>query len=141
VHHRTLLVGLARAIADADLGVWNEDAVYTTEQRGIVLHAFPETPDELISLTLIRPEYSRPSPTADRRLVRTSVQIRWRIRGNPLDGIDLFDALNHLIDQKRLDFDGQPFRGEYRNFAPTGQDSNHRVSFSSNWQLNALEAI
>lgn len=140
-HHITLLRGLAQALAAGGLGVYREDGVYQANERGIVVHAFPETPNEVISVALYLPEYTHLSPTAGRRLTRSRVQIRWRISGNPLEGIETFDALSHLLDNQRLVLDGHPFRGRYLSFAPLGQDSNNRFAFTSNWQLTALEAL
>ncbi|MGI6878836.1 hypothetical protein [Microbacterium sp. gxy059] len=140
-HHAQMLHGLAQHIADAELGIYRPDGVYQPDERGIVISAFPETPEEVISVALYQPAYTPFSPTASRRLTVSHIQIRWRTLGDPLNGIDMFDALSHLIDEQLLNLGPIIARGRYRSFSPIGQDKNHRTAFTSNWTLTALEAL
>lgn len=140
-HHATLLAGLAEWLAANGFGVYRENGMYAADERGIVLAAFPETPNELLSVGLYQPEYTRFSPTSPRRLTATGVQIRWRLAGDPLDGVRLFDRLSQLIDRRALVLGGITARGLYRSYGTVGQDANRRWLHTSNWKLTALEPL
>lgn len=142
-YHPALLEGLARALDAADLGVYREDGVFTTAQRGIVIHSYPEQPPEIVSLSLYLPGGVALSPTATRRLSAARVQIKYRLTGHPFRGIEYFDRLNDLIDRKALDLDGIRVAGEYLSFSEIGQSrqSPGGFEFTTNWKLTGLAAL
>jgi len=139
-YHAALLEGLARVLAARGLGVYREDGVFTTSERGIVIHAFPETPPEIIGLFLYQPDGTVLSPTATRRLSTALVQIKYRLQGHPFAGIELYDQLHDLIDRKPLELGGVSVRGEYKSFSPLGQ-SRTGLEFTSNWMLTGLAGL
>jgi hypothetical protein len=140
-HHTDILRGAAELLGANDFGVYRESGVYQPDERGIVIAAFPETPREILSVAIYAPEYTGFSPTAKRQLTATRLQVRWRQAGNPLDGIETFDRLRALIHRQQLTLGPVQALGKYLSFSPMGQDANDRWSFTSNWQLSALEAI
>lgn len=139
-YHPAVLEGLARALHTAGLGVYREDGIFTNAERGIVIHTFPETPPEIIAVSLYLPDGVGLSPTATRRLSTARVQIKYRLQGHPFAGIELFDQLHALIDQKHLDLGDVKVTGAYRSFSPLGQ-SRTGHEFTSNWELSGLAAL
>ncbi|WDH77931.1 hypothetical protein PTQ19_10395 [Microbacterium esteraromaticum] len=138
--HPAVIEGLARALHTAGLGTYRENGVFTDEERGIVVHSFPEQPPEIIAVSLYLPDGTGLSPTADRRLSSAMVQIKYRLQGHPFEGLQLFDSLHDLIDRKRLDLGGVKVHGQYRSFSPLGQ-SRTGFEFTSNWQLTGLAPL
>lgn len=139
-YHPALLAGLARALDAAELGVYREDGVFTNDQRGIVVHSYPEQPPEIVSLFLYLPGGMALSPTATRRLSTARVQIKYRLTGHPFAGIEYFDRLHDLIDQKALNLGGIHVAGEYLSFSEIGQTRQPQggFEFSTNWKLTGL---
>ena len=136
-YHPALLEGLARTLDTAGLGTYREDGVFSDSQRGIVVHAFPETPPEIIGLFLYLPDSTALSPTAAHRLSSALVQIKYRLQGHPFDGLLLFDQLHDLIDRKKLALGDVKVTGEYKSFSPLGS-SRAGHEFTSNWKLTGL---
>jgi hypothetical protein len=141
--HAGLLDGLARLLAAHDLGVYREDGVYDASDRGIVVSRFPEQPIEIVALFLYLPGGVGLSPTARHRLAETRVQIKYRLTGHPLAGIEYFDALHDLIDRKHLDFGDIRATGEYVSFGDLGPSRQAKAGFefTTNWKLNGLAGL
>jgi hypothetical protein len=139
-YHPALLKGLALRLQAAGLGVYAADGVFTSDQRGIVIHAYPEQPPEIVALSLYLPGGVALSPTATRRLSTARVQIRYRVIGHPFAGIEYFDQLHDLIDQKALDLGGIHVGGEYLSFSEIGQTRQPQggFEFTTNWKLTGL---
>ncbi len=139
-YHPAVLKGLALALQAAKLGVYREDGVFATTERGIAIQAFPETPPEVIGLFLYHSDGTAFTPTATRRLSTVLVQIKYRLRGHPFEGLELFDSLHDLIDRKHLEFDGVRVTGAYKSFSEIGQTATG-VVFTSNWELSGLAPL
>lgn len=139
-YHPAILEGLAQLLHANDLGVYRENGIFTAAERGIVIQTFPETPPEIIGVSLYLPEGLSLSPTATHRLSTTRVQIKYRLQGHPFAGIELFDQLHALIDQKPLALGNVEVAGEYKSFSALGQ-SRTGFEFSTNWELTGLAAL
>ncbi len=141
--HAALLDGLARRLASADLGVFREDGIYAEAERGIVVGVFPEKPPETVALTLYMPGGAKLSPTATRQLAETRVQIKYRLTGHPLAGIEYFDRLFDLIDRQALDLGDVQVSGEYVSFGDLGASRTAKASFefTTNWKFRGLAAL
>jgi hypothetical protein len=138
--HPAVLEGLARKLDAAGIGIYRENGVFTQSERGIVVQAFPETPPEIIALTLYGPDGADLSPTASHRLAQVNVQIRYRLTGHPFTGIDLFDQLHDLIHRKSLNLGAVTVTGRHLSFAPMGQTPTG-FEFTSNWMLTGLAGL
>ena len=136
--HSALLEDVAAWLAANGIGVYRETGIYQGSERGIVALAFPESPAEIISISVYEPEYTALSPTAAADLVSTRLQIRWRTVGDPREGVKVFDRLHALIDRKRIELGDRIVRGKYRSYMALGQDANNRWLFTSNWSLSAF---
>lgn len=139
-HHTALVDGFAKLLHSEGLGVYDPDGFFTPGQRGIVVSAFPETPDSIISVSFYLPEY-QDLYGRSRRLTGSRIQIRTRIPGHPLATLDVFDALSHLIHRKHLVLNGLDVHGRYLSATQPIQDSNNRWQQSSNWRLTGLETL
>jgi len=140
-HHSALITGLMGWLAANDFGVYRESGVYAAAERGIVTGVMPETPAEVVSATLYLPEYTRLTPTAGQRLTGSSVQIKYRLVGHPLAGVEFFDSLSALIDGRTLTLGTLRAAGEYLSYAPLGQVGADAWMFTTNWRLHSLEAL
>lgn len=122
-----LLKGLGEFIAAHGLGVWRENGIYTNE-RGIVIAAFPDKPDEIISLTRYSTTYVDDEAT-------TLIQIRYRMTGHPFAALELYDDLHDLLHRKtHLNFGGVRIsRVMERSFSPMGTDKTGRSEFTHNF--------
>ena len=130
-----LLVGLALDLQDADLGVWRETGVYSANERGILIAVHPNDPDEIISLTRYDSTFSAGA------MVATRIQIRYRLKGSPLAGERMHDALQaRLHDRTHVDFGSVRIdRIKQRSFSPLGKDSGlSRWQYSQNFEFTGL---
>lgn len=139
-HHTAVLDGLAQLLHEKEMGVYNVDGVFTADQRGIVVSAFPETPASIISLAFYMPEYQRLNGRG-RRLTATRIQIRTRIPGHPLETVAVFDGLSQLIDQKHLQLGAVAAHGEFISAAQPTQSTAQSWEQTSNWRFTALEGL
>lgn len=140
-HFTAVLVGFAKHLADNDMGVYRDDAVYAKTERGIIFSAFPETPAEIVALTLYLPEFTTPSPTAERQLTAASVQIKYRLRGNPLAGVEYFDRLLDLLNEKNVDLGPLTAHTTHQSYTQLGQANDAAWIFSTNWRIHSLRAL
>lgn len=140
-HFGAILDGLARHLDEHDRGVYNADGVFAKDERGIVIAAFPEAPREIISLSLYSPEYTRTSPTAERQMTACMVQIKYRLHGNPLAGIEFFEDLKDLLDGKHLTLGTVGAHCEFQSYTPLGQNNAAAWVSSTNWRLRSLRAL
>lgn len=133
-----LLTGIAEDLRA--LGwVYNEDGLYAASDRGVVLQTFPETPNELMALSVYSPVYTYLGPTAPHCLASTMVQFRWRVASRPLDGIRIVDSLVDRYGRRS----GSPFGSvtantDFKSFTPMGEDANRRWQFSANFAFSGL---
>jgi hypothetical protein len=137
-HHVALLQGIASFLDSEGLAVYTADGVYTADQHGVVFGSFPATPNEIVSVSLYLPEYV--GLGTQRRLVASSVQVKYRLTGGNLRGIEYFDKLLARIDRRRLQLGDIRANGAYLSWSPLGQDSNDRWVFTSNWRFTGVEA-
>lgn len=140
-YHPALLKGIALFLAAEGFGIYRESAVYGATERGIVVQAFPETPNEIIAVSLYLPGGQKLTPTASHQLSEALVQIRWRLAGHPFEGLAVFDNLHDLIDRRTLILGDVTVTGAYRSFSPMGRDRNNRLDFTSNWAFTGLKSI
>jgi hypothetical protein len=141
--HAGLLEGIARLLASQSMGVYRDDGVYAATDRGIVVGRFPEQPVEIVGLFLYLPGGVGLSPTATRRLAETRVQIKYRLTGHPLAGVEYFDRLHDLIDRKTLGLGDIRATGEYVSFGELGPSRQARsgYEFTTNWKLTGLAGL
>lgn len=137
-HHVALLQGVGARLNSEGLAVYNADGIYTDDQRGVVFGSFPATPKELVSVSLYLPEYV--GLGVQRRMVASSVQIKYRLTGGNLRGVEYFDKLSALIDRRRLQLGDIRANGAFLSWSPLGQDGNNRWVFTSNWRFTSIEA-
>lgn len=140
-HFTAVLIGYAQTLAAAGMGVYRDDAVYSKAERGIVFSAFPETPAEVVALSLYLPEFTRPSPTAERQLTAASLQIKYRLLGNPLNGVEYFDRLLDLLNDKNVDLGPLTAHTSHQSYAQLGQVNDGAWVFSTNWRFRSLRAL
>lgn len=140
-HHATLLDGLAQLLARNDMGIYNADGEFAIDERGITIAAFPDSPREVVALTLYSPEFTSTSPTATRRLSAASVQIKYRLGRDPLEGIAYLDGLTSIIHRKRIDLGPFTASGRFLSFQQLGMNNAHAWTFTSNWRFESLQAL
>lgn len=140
-HFAPVLDGFARFLAANDMGQYSADGVFPKNARGITVSAFSETPQEVVALTLYLPEFTRTSPTAERQLTAASIQIKYRLLGHPLNGIEYFDQLKDLLDDKHIDLGSIRAHTEFQSYTPLGQVNNAAWVFSTNWRITSLRAL
>lgn len=140
-HFSAILDGLAQHLDANDRGVYNADGVFAKDERGIVISAFPEAPREIVSLSLYSPEYTRTSPTAEQQMTACMVQIKYRLHGSPLAGIEYFEDLKGLLDGKHLQLGLVAAHCEFQSYTPLGQNNAGTWVSSTNWRLRSLRAL
>lgn len=140
-HFGAVLDGLARHLADHGRGVYNVDGVFASDERGIVVSAFPEAPREIVSLTLYSPEYTRTSPAATRQMTACMVQIKYRLHGHPLAVVEYFEGLKDLLDGKHLTLGDVSAHCAFQSYTPLGQNNAATWVASTNWRLESLRAL
>lgn len=140
-HFGAILDGLARHLETQGMGVYRADGVFSPDQRGITVSAFPETPREIVALTLYLPEFTRTSPTAERQLTAASIQVKYRLLGHPLAGIEYFDQLMAVLHDKHIDLGQVNAHTSYQSYTPLGQVNNAAWVFSTNWRISSLRAL
>lgn len=140
-HFGAVLDGLARHLDSRGRGVYNVDGVFASDERGIVVSAFPEAPREIVSLTLYSPEYTRTSPSATRQMTACMVQIKYRLHGHPLAGIEYFEELKDDLDGKHLTLGEIEAHCAFQSYTPLGQNNAGTWVSSTNWQLSSLRAL
>lgn len=138
-HHTVLLHEFAAFLAANHVAEYSADGLYAKDVRGITVAGFPETPADIVALSLTMPEYTRLAG-GGRRLTASHIQIRTRLHGSPLATIDLFDQLTYLIDRKRLTLGPLRANGAFRSATDALPISGGWVQ-SSNWTLTALEGL
>ena len=138
-HHTVLLHEFATFLAANDVAEYSADGFYAKDVRGITVAGFPETPVDIVALSLTMPEYTRLAG-GGRRLTASHIQIRTRLHGSPLATIDLLDQLTYLIDRKRLTLGTLRAIGAFRSATDALPISGGWVQ-SSNWTLTALEGL
>lgn len=136
-----LVSGIAKDLAVAGLGVYREDGVYAANERGIVVHAFPETPDEVLAVSTYLPTFRRLSPTATSQLAAISVQVKYRLAGHPLQGLEIFDTLLARYDRRRRTLGDVSAAGHFVSFTPLGADANRRSVFAANFRFDGLAPV
>lgn len=136
-----VLDGVARNLAANGFGVFHDDRAYTESERGIVVQAWPETPRELVAVSLYDTLEQMTSPTATAKVVAAYIQVRYRITGNPLEGISTADRLKQHFNRKPFTFNGVAATGFYLSYAPMGIDDNGRHVFASNFRFDYLESV
>lgn len=140
-YHPALLKGLAEYLHDEGIGEYSETGVIPSTGRGIVLHAYPETPAELVALFLYLPGEQKLSPTATSALASARVQIKYRLSGHPFEGIEMFDRLHDRIDRKTLALGQISVVGKYESYTALGQAANGSFEFSTNWTFTGLRTL
>lgn len=140
-HHAALLDGLAKHLADREMGVYNADGEFAPTERGITISAFPDSPREVVALTLYSPEFTRLSATSERRLSAASVQIKYRLTGHPLAGVEYFDTLSSVLDGKRIDLGPFSAACDYLSYTPLGMNNAGAWTFSTNWRFHSLQSL
>jgi hypothetical protein len=136
-----LLDGIARHTAAGGLGIYRKDGVFAEGEQGITISAFPETPDELLAITRYQPEYSW-TASGTRVLTATRVQFRWRRRGHPLEGEEVYDRLIDLYGRRSNLVLGDVVASSlFLSYTPLGRDANSRWQYSANFQFSGLTAL
>lgn len=139
-HHTVLLDEFATFLAAHDVAEYQADGFYPKDVRGITVAGFPETPADVVALSLTMPEYTRLAG-GGRRLTASHIQIRTRLHGSPLATVDLLDQLTYLIDRKRLTLGPLRANGAFRSVTAVLPTSGDGWVQSSNWTLTALEGL
>lgn len=140
-YHPALLRGLAQYLHAEGIGEYSESGAIPHNARGIILHAYPETPAELVALFLYLPGEQKLSPTAASALASPRVQIKYRLAGHPFKGIEMFDRLHDLIDRQNLTLGEVRAIGKYESYAALGQAVNGSFEFSTNWTFTGLRTL
>lgn len=120
-----LLTGLAAMIAAAGLGIdYDPEAVYTSDQTGIVMKAMPAAPDRVVTLNAVWQGDNVAIPAG-----QCMVQVRGRgLPGQPLDVDELLDSIKPILHGATgLVFGGVTVDQMYRKVrAPLGADASKR---------------
>lgn len=128
-HTSQLLTGLAALMEEAGLGVFRPDGVIADGETGIFLHRLPEAPDRAYALT--------PYPVEDTGLtdVTDGIQIRMRAGPDPLDVLDMADAVRDLLHMRENTILGTVRLSLIwrQSQAPMGQDEHGREELTSNY--------
>ncbi|MEV8353196.1 minor capsid protein [Streptomyces niveus] len=135
-HESDLLQGVAELIAAEGVGTYDPSGVLPDDGTGIVLGRLPDGPDRAIGLT------TYPVADDDSTDSVTGVQARLRAGTNPLDVLDLADALFTVLHNRR----SWTARGvwveiSWRNSeAWIGQDQRGRMERSANYYLRTVRS-
>lgn len=128
-HTSSIVTGLAELLASAGLGVYRPDGVYEADETGIFLHRLPESPDRAYAIT--------PYPVEDTGLtdVTDGVQIRMRAGPDPIEVLDMADAVRDLLHMREDTVVGGVRLSLIwrQSQAPMGQDQHGREELTSNF--------
>jgi len=135
-HESPLLRGTAELLAAEGAGIYDETGVLPADATGIVLGPLPDGPGRVIGLT------TYPVSDDDSTDSVTGVQARLRAGTNPLDVLDLSDAVFNVLHNRR----GWTARGvrveiSWRTSeAWIGQDSRGRMERTANYYLRTIRS-
>ncbi|MFC8583288.1 minor capsid protein [Streptomyces sp. NPDC057217] len=94
-HTRDLLDGYARLLAEAGVGIYRENGIYTATETGITITAVPDTPDRILCLT----PYDVDSTSGGTDMVE-GLQVRIRTGTDPRPVLDLEDQVFGLLHMR-----------------------------------------
>lgn len=130
---RDLVTGIAALLADAGLGVYDPDGIYSEGMQAITYGAMPEEPTRVICLTTYQVE--------DTGLpdVITGMQVRMREGLDPNAVLDLADLVrDELHGRERLKFGATNVGLIWRESeGPMGQDPHGREEISATYYIRA----
>jgi hypothetical protein len=135
-HETDLLRGTAELLAAEGVGDYDETNPLPAGATGIVLGRLPDGPDRALGLT------TYPVGDDDSTDSITGVQVRLRAGVNPLDVLDLSDAVFNVLHGRRS-WMARGVRVEisWRNSeAWIGQDSRGRMERSANYYLRTVRS-
>lgn len=135
-HTADLLQGVAELLDAEGVGVYSPNTPLPAGATGIILGRMPDGPDRALCLT--------PYPVADDDSTDsvTGIQVRMRAGVNPLDVLDLSDAVfNVLHDRRSWTARGVRVEISWRNSeAWIGQDSRGREELTSNYYVRTVRS-
>ena len=142
---RLLLLGLAVAVDEAGIAKWRDpdgppdDALYQPDEFAIVLQqAIPAEPEWAMSIRAYMTDDDARLPVA-----ATSVQFRIRVGEDPLDAVDVADALRDRFHRATHQQYGDITitTSKRISFADLGADANGKAEVSCNFRFVGLRAL
>ncbi|MFK0062617.1 minor capsid protein [Streptomyces werraensis] len=135
-HETDLLRGVAELLDTQGVGTYDETGPLPAGATGIVLGRMPDGPDRALALT------TYPVADDDSTDSVTGVQVRIRAGVNPLDVLDLSDAVFNVLHARRS-WTARGVRVEisWRNSeAWIGQDQQGRMERSANYYVRTVRS-
>jgi Bacteriophage minor capsid protein len=135
-HETDLLRGVAELLDTQGVGTYDETGPLPAGSTGIVLGRLPDGPDRALALT------TYPVGDDDSTDSITGVQVRIRAGTNPLDVLDLSDAVfNALHNRRSWTARGVRVEISWRNSeAWIGQDQQGRMERSANYYVRTVRS-
>ena len=131
-----LLYGLAADLATAGVGVWKPDTAYAETDRGIVVDDLPESPFEVVAVSLYA-DSTEPTYRRDVETVVSYVQVRIRL-ADPDEARSVQDTLRDRYHRCRRTLGGHIVTGRQESRAPLGPDQNNRFLYTQNFAFRGL---
>lgn len=130
---RDLVTGIAALLADAGLGVYDPNGIYTEGTHAITYGSMPEEPTRVICLTPYEVEDTGHTD------VITGMQVRMREGLDPTAVLDLADLVrDELHCRERLQFGATRVGLIWRESqGPMGQDPHGREEISATYYIRA----